>query len=268
MAAGEPRVERLTVAPRVAGRTLIQVHAYRIGSTLVDAGSPHAVDRLSEEVDLDAISTVLLTHAHEDHVGLGARLAERGVSVRAPEGALASLEDPPKLPPYRRWTWGEHEPVRATPLGETVRTPDGTFRVVPAPGHAPEQVAFLETERGWLFTGDAYLGGRTIVRYTEDLVEVRASLERLRSLDATRLFPGHGRVRGAPQAALTEAIDHLDRLEREARILQREGLPVGEIRRRLLGREPFLYWFSQGEFSKTNLVRGLLTASTRKGGKR
>lgn len=266
MVAHEPGVERLTVTPRVAGQRIIQVHAYRIGSTLIDAGSPHAADRLAARVDED-ISTVLLTHAHEDHVGVAAHLAEAGAEVRAPEGTLASLEDPPQLPPYRRWTWGEHEPVRAAPLGETVETPDGSFRIVPAPGHTPEQVAFLEPEREWLFTGDAFMGRRTVARYTEEIDEVRATLERLRSLDPSSLFPGHGPTRHDAQAALTQAIEHLDRLEGQARSLQREGMSVGAIRRRLLGREPFLYWFSQGEFSKTNLIRGLLRGPASKGGK-
>jgi hypothetical protein len=40
--------------------------------------------------------------------------------------------------------------------------------------------------------------------------------------------------------------------------LRERGLPVDEIARRLLGREALLTYASLGDFSKRNLIRGLL----------
>lgn len=249
---------RITSGRELLGLSRTVASCYRVGSTLIDAGSPNCVPAMLELLDGE-ITHVLLTHAHEDHVGAAAALAEQGATVLAPDTLIDALTDPPALPTYRRWSWGEPEPVHAGPLGKAVKTPDGRFEVVPTPGHSPYHVALHEPEHGWLFSGDAFLGPRTELRYAESLEDGLTSLERMRALDADVLFPGHGRVRTDVDEALTSTVQHYESLAREARTRRREGASVSRIRRELLGREGFLYWYSRGEFSKENLIRELLT---------
>jgi glyoxylase-like metal-dependent hydrolase (beta-lactamase superfamily II) len=250
-------VEQLTAGRRVFGVLPVRSHCYRVGSVLIDGGAPNQAQALLDALDTE-VTDVLLTHAHEDHVGLAACLAERGARVLAPEPVLPMLADPPGLPGYRERSWGTPRPVEAQPLDSAVETPEGRFAVVDTPGHSPHHVALVHREEGWLFTGDAFLGARDYLRFDEDLERELASLERLAELEADTLFPGHGSVREEPTESIRRSIDwHRDRA-REAWALRRDGASLGAVRRELFGFEGPLAWFSGGEFSKANLARALL----------
>jgi glyoxylase-like metal-dependent hydrolase (beta-lactamase superfamily II) len=60
------------------------------------------------------------------------------------------------------------------------------------------------------------------------------------------------------QGRLRRKIQYWEDLAGQARTLREQGLPVEEIALRLLGREGLLTYVSLGDFSKRNLIRGLL----------
>jgi glyoxylase-like metal-dependent hydrolase (beta-lactamase superfamily II) len=250
---------RFTTGRNLLGVMPVTAHCYRVGSTLVDAGSPNRARELAARFE-EEISHVLLTHAHEDHVGAAARLAASGAVVFAPEPLLERLTDPPELPYFRRWSWGEAEGVEARPLDGVVETPDGRFEAVATPGHSPHHVALHETDRDWLFSGDAFLGKRREHRFAENLDALLDSLDRMRALQPKRLWPGHGSPRDAPVAALEELSAHYADLLADAREVRAEGAHVRTVRNEVLGREGFLTLYTGGEFSKLNLARQLLAS--------
>lgn len=254
----EGSVEQITTGRRLFGVLPVSSHCYRVGSVLVDAGAPNQAQALLDHVEDGEITDVLLTHAHEDHVGLAAALADQGARVLAPEPLLDTLTDPPELPGYRQRSWGRADPVEAEALGEAVDTPVGRFEVIPTPGHSPHHVSLHHAEKGWVFTGDAYLGVRADVRFDEDLGRELASLRRLRSLAPQALFPGHGSIERDPKGGLEHVLRWHSEKAQQARKLREEGRSVDSIRRELFGLEGVLRWFTGGEFSKTNLVRELL----------
>ncbi len=254
--------ERVTTGKRVLGRWPITVHCYRVGQTLIDAGSPRMADQLLAHWQDRTIETVLLTHHHEDHVGLAGPLADQGAQVRAPRPTLPWLADGLAMPRYRIHVWGRPDPVSADPLGGKVTTADGTFEVVETPGHSPEHVALFEVDRGWLFSGDAHLGPRQELRAKEELVDYVASLERMRDLDAEMLFPGHGPAVETPDDALAEAIEHFESLHERAHALAGQGLSPRRIQHELLGWEGFMRYFTQGDFRKRHLIEQLLAWET------
>lgn len=254
-------VERITLGTRVLGVVPMTVHCYRIGATLVDAGPPNRVGQLVDlidEADPDGIDDVVLTHHHEDHVGAAARLAENGARVHAPEASIPLLDAPPGIEPYQRRVWGSPEPVEAIPVGDRVETADVTLEVHPAAGHSPDHVLYLAPEQGWLFAGDAYLPPRETLRADEDLAGYLSSLERMRDLDATLLLPGHGSLVDEPTRAIGEVLEHFDALHAEAHALHEAGHAPAGVRRRLLGLEGFIRYYTGGHYAKQNLVDELL----------
>jgi glyoxylase-like metal-dependent hydrolase (beta-lactamase superfamily II) len=143
---------------------------------------------------------ILLTHRHADHAGGAARLADRtGAPLRAAtaEGGAEPLAD-----------------------GETIETDVGTLQAIATPGHTPDHLAFLweGPEGRAVFTGDLVMGEGATALVAEPEGHVAAylaSLERVRSLDADRLYPTHGHAIEDPAAALDRYRAH-----RESRIAQ------------------------------------------------
>ncbi|HVL49665.1 MAG TPA: MBL fold metallo-hydrolase [Candidatus Thermoplasmatota archaeon] len=251
-------VERLVVARAVAGRALYWTSAYLVDGALIDSCHRHARAEVLRWLDGRAPEVALATHHHEDHAGNFAALA---CDVIAPRGDVARLASGERVPLYRAITWGHREPARARG-GDDARAGASRFRAVATPGHTPDHVAWFDPDRGHAYVGDAVLGKRKMLMREEDVWGVVRSLEALRALDPDAILPAHGPVIDRPRATLEGHLAHFDRLARECRRLADRGLGIARIRARVLGPEGGLAWFSGGEISKTNLVRGLLTPRT------
>lgn len=193
-----------------------------------------ALEAAMAEIDIGAGSSEPLrdvdrwvyTHAHIDHMGGAALLEERS---RAPHSVWAPLE--PKLAhwhafqdevadwtPWLRETFvgdvrdamlaeqdeessmlseaGPNTVERAEffELGDTLGVGSLRLEVIDARGHDPYHVAFWESERGWLFSGDVVIAAPTPILRSmdDDLGAYEDSLARLRALDPDLLLPGHG----------------------------------------------------------------------------
>ncbi|MFN2135278.1 MAG: MBL fold metallo-hydrolase [Candidatus Promineifilaceae bacterium] len=196
------------------------------GLTLIDSGT-----RGSEKDILAAakatglpLQRVVLTHAHVDHAGsfdalraalpdaaflTGARTADflRGDKSLKPGEVLSELRG--------GFVQAETVPDRLLVPGDQV----GSLRVLAAPGHSPDQIAFLDERDGTLIAGDAYQtqGGIAVsgvLRWrfpmpamaTWDLATAVQTARDLAALQPARLAVGHGRVLEQPGAAMARAI--------------------------------------------------------------
>ncbi|RKP10972.1 beta-lactamase-like protein [Thamnocephalis sphaerospora] len=162
------------------------------------------------------ISRILLTHWHRDHVG--------GLDDVC--RAFPALDKTASKYPDEERDGQEIVPVADDDVFHV--NPGCTLRALHTPGHTRDHLAFYLEEEQALFTGDCVLGhGSTVF---EDLPVYLASLERMRSLNAQRLYPGHGPViDGAEQvrATLDQYVEH--RMLREREVLGRmAACPLGE----------------------------------------
>ncbi len=259
-------VTRFDVARTFAGRGWYWTACYLAGDTLIDAGCAHARDEVVAALRGARVRRVLVTHSHEDHVGAVGALKQRDpdLPVLAHPRALPVLGDPAGMQPlhlYRKVFWGLPEPVEARPVtgGEVIEAGDLRFEVVETPGHSPDHLCFFEPERGWLFTGDLYIGGRDrALRKGYRIREIIESLRRVASLPLRALFPGSARVPADPSAALADKVGYLEDLGERVVALHRQGRTVREIARALLGRPNAMEWATYGNFSRLWLVRSYL----------
>ncbi|MDQ2700835.1 MAG: MBL fold metallo-hydrolase [Actinomycetota bacterium] len=135
------------------------------GYTLVDTMVKGSHGKLLEAAAaLDApIVRLLLTHAHDDHVGsleaLARALPEAAVlaSSRDAKLILGSKEPEPGEPKGR--LLGSYPPVDVTfqrELADGDRV--GSLQVIATPGHSPGHISLLDTRENALLAGDAFSG--------------------------------------------------------------------------------------------------------------
>lgn len=162
---------------------------YRGGeAALVDTGQSGAapdIDAALGRVGLgwDAVSHVILTHKHPDHVGsLG------DVVALAPE---ATIHVGP----------GDAAAIGQLPSGAAQPAEDGAsifdLLVIATPGHTPGHIAVLDASAGILVAGDAMnRSGGTLTTanpaFTADTALANASVEKLAGFDYDIVLFGHG----------------------------------------------------------------------------
>ena len=151
--------------------------------------------------------------------------------------------------------------MRALPFtGDATRVGRFEGRVVPAPGHCDDQVAFHVPSEGWLFSGDAFIHEHVrVFRRDEDFARTVATLERLAALDFDVLLCAHRPRLTGGKKALQAKLDWLRSLEAQVRALHARGYGVGEIVARTdLGRGRPFFRLTFGDVSSANLVRSIL----------
>jgi hydroxyacylglutathione hydrolase len=181
---------------------------------LVDAGAGWGEDRILDNVrslgyEPERIRHIFLTHAHADHAGGAASLAERlGAQVYLSElerEALETADEEALGLSIARRNGFYPEDYRLRPCkvdvtlrgDERLRCGDLELVVIPTPGHSTGSVCFLvDTGEGAaLFAGDTvFAGGRIslIVAPGSDLLAMQGSVAHLGGLNVTCLLPGHG----------------------------------------------------------------------------
>jgi glyoxylase-like metal-dependent hydrolase (beta-lactamase superfamily II) len=258
-------VTRYDLARTLAGKGRYWTTCYRVGQTMIDTGCAHTAHELTAELADHRLQRILNTHTHEDHIGANGRLQRRHdeLEVLAHPLALPVLTDPSqqRLHPYRKVMWGWPEPCAAGAVtdGDVVQCGDAAFEVLHTPGHAADHICFYEPKRGWLFTGDLYVGGKDrALRAGYDIWQIIASLRRVAQLEIRQLFPGSARVPDHPKRALAAKIEHLERLGERVCQLDRDGVPIARIARTLCGGPMFIELLTLGHFSRRRLVLSYL----------
>ncbi|MGA2409292.1 MAG: MBL fold metallo-hydrolase [Candidatus Binataceae bacterium] len=162
---------------------------------------PIALRELSGGEEFDRI---VLTHAHQDHIGgvkdVHQRFGQTGVLKKAWPGQDAA-----------------GVPISEIGHGDQVTTEGATLQAVFTPGHAPDHLCYLLAEEKALFTGDVILGAGTTVipDETGDLGQYMDSLRRLLELDVETIYPAHGPVIRDAKKKIQEYIAHRELRDRQ-----------------------------------------------------
>jgi glyoxylase-like metal-dependent hydrolase (beta-lactamase superfamily II) len=255
-------VLRLRAARTFLGRPIYFTAAYWVDGLLIDTGCAHCAGELLPALEGRSVELVVNTHSHEDHIGGNAAIqAAFRCPVYAHPDALPVLHDPrwQPLQPYRRLFWGWPQASEAMPIGPRVETDRFCFDVIHTPGHSPDHICLFEPRQGWLFSGDAYIGGEDrALREGYDIHGIIASLKKLAQLPVQIILSGSGTVRHRGVESLLQKIDYLEDLGRRVKSLDDQGLSPEQIRRRLFGPELPIAYVTLGHFSGRHLVRSYL----------
>lgn len=222
-----PRIVRLT-APNPGVMTGPGTNTYLLGDAasgvaVIDPGP--AIDAHLQAI-VDAaegpIRWILCTHTHIDHSPGAAPLKTRtGATV---------LGMRPRYPERQDATFA---PDRELAHGERLEAGGCVLRVLHTPGHASNQLCFLEERERLLFTGDHLMQGSTVVINPPDgdMATYLASLRLLLAEELDYIAPGHGFLMGKPHEMVERVLVH--RVARENKVLAslaaRDAATVDEL---------------------------------------
>jgi glyoxylase-like metal-dependent hydrolase (beta-lactamase superfamily II) len=255
-------IRKFLLARSVAGRSLYFTTAYWVDGLVVDTGCVFTIKELVNALAGLDVTTIVNTHSHEDHVAANSELqAKYGAKIVAHEEALPILANPGLKPlrPYQRIMWGYPPPSHGSAVQDILETKRYRFQVIHTPGHSADHICLFEPRQGWLFTGDAYVGGfDRSLRADYNIWMIIDSLKKLVSLKPKVLFPGSGTVRENAREELTKKIVYLEKMGLRVQELYGKGWSRRNIRRKLFGSEMFIAYFTLGHFSGRNLVRSYI----------
>ena len=190
-------LEMLTVGP-------FQENSYIIGDedsgagVVVDPGDEAARIALAvEQTDLE-VGSIIVTHAHIDHVGAVAALAdEYACPVLMHAESEPMLMQLPTQAMMMGLKFGKVPAVdRHISDGEVLEVGKLRLHSLYTPGHAPGHLAFYIEDEGVVLSGDALFAGsvgRVDLPGGSMEVLMRSIEEQLLTLpDATWVYPGHG----------------------------------------------------------------------------
>lgn len=152
---------------------------------IIDA--PHDARAIIEQVQGRRVLAILLTHAHNDHIGAVREVAD---AVQAP-----IYLHPEDLVLWEQ-VYPDTTPDRYLSDGDVFTVAGAELRAIHTPGHSPGSTCFLLEEQDTVFTGDTLFNGgpgatgRSYSDYPTILASIR---ERLLTLPAhTVVRTGHG----------------------------------------------------------------------------
>lgn len=207
---------------------------------LIDAGQgePLYLQNLrtvvSEVLRIDGFQAIVLTHSHVDHIG----------------GVEDVLRTWGPMPVFKFREAGEPESLQRyiQPLvdGQEISTPGATLRAIHAPGHKADHLCFYFPQENALFTGDIVLGRGSVIptqTFIDNYVDYKASMRKLQSLGAAKLYPSHGDMGVPGHKVRSRQIDadlkhRKDREDQVLAALKREAMQLPEIVTAVYGQLP------------------------------
>ncbi|MBE5102263.1 MBL fold metallo-hydrolase [Priestia aryabhattai] len=222
----ENNLYQLTFLPR-----FFPVNCYLVEEndslTLIDAALPYSAKRILQAAKKinKPITRILLTHAHDDHVGaldtIKQLLPDVPVHISSRDARLMGGDitlDPNEPNTPIRGGVPKKLKTRADILlqdGDQI----GSLLAIAAPGHTPGSMAFLDTRNNTLIAGDAFQtrGGMAVTGQLRPLFPFPAmatwnkqaalqSAHKLLEYKPSLLAVGHGKMIKRPEKAINRAI--------------------------------------------------------------
>jgi glyoxylase-like metal-dependent hydrolase (beta-lactamase superfamily II) len=152
---------------------------------IIDA--PHDAAAIINQVRSRKVKAILLTHAHNDHIGAAREVADAlGAPICLNQEDLVLWEQ----------VYPDTQPDRYPADGDVFEAGGAALRAIHTPGHSPGSTCFYLESEGTVFTGDTLFNGgpgATGRSYSDYPTILKSIRERLLTLPAeTVVRTGHG----------------------------------------------------------------------------
>jgi glyoxylase-like metal-dependent hydrolase (beta-lactamase superfamily II) len=173
------------------------------------------------------------------------------------------MQDIRPILPYQHLVWGQSRTVDVAPLPASREFNGYRVLAIHTPGHSKDHTVYLETEQGWLFSGDLYLGERIKFFRSDEKIDLQIrSLKTVLRHDFDMLFCGHNPVLKDGKEKIRRKLVYLEEIAGRARQLLSMGLPEKEIVRRMdPKKDRFIKFFTMGNACFANMVRSAIRAA-------
>lgn len=260
----EDTVTCIKTATKMGDAAIMWAYAYHLGDTLYDAGCMNAYDELRAYTGTPRIRRVFVSHGHEDHYG-GCPAFLPKARIFAGPITTRILKEPPILPQFFSFVWGQPKPLReVNPLPQEITINDSVFEPIDLSGHMEEMYGFWEENQRWLFSADAVPlpSRKRMAMPEENIPKMISRMEQIITLKPKVLFDGHrGPIRN-PEKHIQARIDFLKELQQQIRELGQEGKTLTQIKDILDFPEPWYLAQTKERFGIEHLVRSFLEDSS------
>lgn len=219
-----PMIRRV-IAKNPSAFTYMGTGTYIIGQGKVAVIDPGPRDQAHVDAILAAtageeISTILITHTHNDHSPATELLRQHCDATTygfGPHGAGKNTQDHVVVEEGGDMNF---QPDEVVAHGDVVSDGGWEVECVYTPGHTSNHICYRLQDENVLFTGDHVMGWSTSVISPPDgdMASYMASLELLLGDQDETYWPTHGPAITNPQNHVQAFIDH--RLDREAQIVE------------------------------------------------
>lgn len=247
----------------MVGLGSLKVYLFLWNGSLIDTGPSRLFKELAPLLHSSRIDRVLLTHFHEDHSGNAAWLQQKKKApVLVSPLSVDLCRKDARLPLYRRYFWGRRRGFDPQPLGDSVVTENSRLEVIGTPGHSHDHVCFLDREKGFLFTGDLFVTPKTriVMRY-ESIPGIIRTIRSLLKESFDTLYCAHSGVVENGHGMMARKLSYLEELCEEVHDLNRKGLTVGEIDKKIFKKLQPLTYISSSEWSSLHIVTSIIRDS-------
>lgn len=239
---------------------------FHVGDVLIDCGIRHLRKKLLADLEKRPVSTVLLTHYHEDHSGNAAAIKNRfDPRMYGHPQTREKLKQPFKIRTYQHAFWGKSDPVEVEVFPPLIECGAYSFKPVHTPGHSRDHTVYLEENQGWLFSGDLYLGTKIkFFRSDEILEDQLRSLKTILKYEFEDVFCGHRPTMKKGKLVLQRKLDFLENFYGSVKRLVEKGMDTPVIIRQLDPKnDRSVKWLTLNNACFSHMVRSAATLASK-----
>jgi glyoxylase-like metal-dependent hydrolase (beta-lactamase superfamily II) len=252
------KIEAFQLGYGPVGKPLMSVYVYIVDGVIIDTGQSHMQQYVIELLRNKQPHSILLTHHHEDHSGNAAALSQlHQIEILGHPLTAQKMSGKRKILPYQRYIWGKSGNAIVKPYETAIESKRITLRPIHTPGHSKDHTVFLEEKKGWLFSGDLYLGGRIkFFRSDEKIYDQIDSLKKMHGYDFDSLFCAHNPCLKKGKPKLAQKLQFLEDIVGRVELLKEKGLSKKAVINRLDTKsDRWIKLMTMGNVSFANMVR-------------